>query len=67
MTRERPAIGAFSMTSFLYNHITTQWDPVQADHIAANVYRVPNLPGDEEQYLEIPAEVGLSNYHLERN
>ena len=45
------------MTSFIYNHITTQWDPVQSEHIPPNVYRVPNLPGDEERYLEIPAEV----------
>jgi hypothetical protein len=47
------------MTSFLYNHLTTQWDAVQADDIAPNVYRIPNLPGDEEQYLEIPATVRI--------
>ena len=49
------------MTSFLYNHITTQWDPVQSDDIAPNVYRVPNLPGDEEKYFEIPEAVRANN------
>ncbi|KIV99349.1 uncharacterized protein PV09_09007 [Verruconis gallopava] len=43
------------MTSFLYNHLTSQWDPIEAVDVPPNVYRVPNLPGDEEQYLEIPA------------
>lgn len=45
------------MTSFIYNHLTTKWDPVQADTIETDVYLVPNLPGDEEKYLEIPPEV----------
>jgi hypothetical protein len=49
---------ALGMTSFIYNHITTKWDPVQVDTVATDVYLVPNLPGDEEKYLEIPPEVG---------
>ena len=51
--------------SYLYNHLTTRWEAIESDDVAPNIYRVPNLPGDEEKYMEIPATVSLRSFHGE--
>lgn len=48
------------MASFLYSYETGQWTKVYDDSVAPDTYILREIPGDEPQTKEIPADASVT-------